>query len=576
MKKYFGILVILLLCLFGCSTTNNTKQQLESVELQYSEFILQWETVENAEYYEIFVNNVSFVKIYETQYDLSSLRNGSYTIGVIAFDEDNEYKKSELVLIEVVIEKEEPTPDIPPVHQHSFVNGECSCGAKDPNYVKPPVNDDGMGEREIEFFMINDTHGAFSDGDYAGMTRISSYFNVNDPEDQFIKVANGDIFQGSYVSNIFYGLPLVDALNTLDFDCFVVGNHEFDWGIEEIAKYKDGNMSNGEAEFPFLGANIIDKRTNQIPEWMDPYTIIEKNGLKIGIIGVMGETHESSILQTYIENYEFTNVLPVVKNYSKLLRTSEGCDLVVVSIHDYDETLNANMAKLSGDERIDLILCGHTHTNNFQEFTRNDGKKIIAVQNQDKNRSASHVSIQVLDKQYVSSKFTRIYPSNYSIDSNFDKLLNTYDQYINMGERVLGKTNSNISKSTLGYYSTSAMTDYFDVDYSIINTAGVRATIGKGDITVSDVFNCFPFNNEVIIVELKGSELISLYNKNGDYLYLDKGFNISSINYNSVYEIAVIDYVFTGVYYTEFKNKEYVDTNVLLRDILIEYIDNLY
>ena len=212
----------------------------------------------------------------------------------------------------------------------------------------------------------------------------------------------------------------------------------------------------------------------------------------------------------------------MVKKYAKQLRTTEHCDLVVLSIHDYDEILNSNVARLSDDERIDLILCGHTHTNNYQEYTRNDGKKIIAVQNQDKNRSASHILVEMFDKEYLSSKFTRIYPKNYAIDEKFNSYMNKYEEYVNSGERVLGTASSTLSKATLGYYSTSAMTEYFDVDYSIINTAGVRSTITSGDITVSDVFNAFPFNNEVFIVQLKGSELISLYNKNGDFLYLDR------------------------------------------------------
>lgn len=555
MKKYLGLLIIFLLLITGCTTPQPSKSKLEMVELTFQEKTLSWNKVADAEYYEIYVNDAFLGQTNELSYDLSELKLGLYTIGVCAFDEDNIYSKSKLSTIDIEIAY---IPDDLPIPDDK------------------PNNNDGMGEQEVTFFMINDTHGAFSDGEYAGMTRISTYFNNYDPENQFIKVANGDIFQGTYISNIFYGLPLVESMNELNFDCFVVGNHEFDWGIEEIAKYKDGDASNGEANFPFLGANIKDKRTNEIPDWMDPYTIIERNEIKIGIIGVMGETHESSILQTNIQNYEFTEVLPIVKKYSKILRTIEQCDLVVLSIHDYDEALNSNVSRLTDDERIDLILCGHTHTNNYQEFTRVDGKKIIAVQNQDKNRTASNVVIKLLDKEYISSHFTRIYPSNYKIDAEFDELMAKYDQFIDSGERVLGVSSSNISKSTLGYYSTSAMTEYFDVDYSIINTAGVRSNISSGEITVSDVFNAFPFNNEVIVVELKGSEIISLYNKNGSYLYFNRGFDIRNIESNVVYELAVIDYVFTGVYYSEFKNKPFVDTDILLRDILIEYIDALY
>ena len=57
-------------------------------------------------------------------------------------------------------------------------------------------------------------------------------------EIDYILIHNGDAFQGSYVSGTYYGLPLVEAFNVIGFDCFVIGNHEFDWGIEKIAAYK--------------------------------------------------------------------------------------------------------------------------------------------------------------------------------------------------------------------------------------------------------------------------------------------------------------------------------------------------
>ena len=80
----------------------------------------------------------------------------------------------------------------------------------------------------------------------------------------------------------------------------------------------------------------------------------------------------------------------------------------------------------------------------------------------------------------------------------------------------------------------------------------------------------------IFLIELEGREVISLYQSNRSYLYFNEDFNINNINNNIVYKIAVIDYVFTSPYYDEFKDEEYTDTDVILRDLLVTYIDNMY
>jgi len=430
----------------------------------------------------------------------------------------------------------------------------------------------------INFVMINDTHGAFIDdsGD-PGIARVSSAIDeLTGLNGDYIKIANGDIFQGSYVSNVLYGRPLIDALNKMEFDVFVLGNHEFDWGLEKIAVYKDGNAQNGEADFPFLGANIIDKKTNKIVDWLEPYTIINYGDYKVGIIGVMGETHESSILTENVSGYDFTDASDAVEKYAVELRSIHNCDVVVVASHDYDEYTNYEISMFTGDAEIDAIFCAHTHQKISTSLTRSDGYKIPVVQNYDKNGTMSEVILRMNNDEASSYTSNFYYPSNYSIDSDLESVIALYQNQIDEGNRVLGYVNYSLNKETLGMYATASMISNYDVDVAIINTGGVRATINSGDVTVSEVFNVFPFNNEVILTSLKGSDLISLYNENSSYLYFNEGFSVNSINRNSIYEIAVIDYVFTSPYYSQFKNVEFVDTDVVMRDLLIEYIDNMY
>lgn len=490
--------------------------------------------------YNIYVNDNFYKTTSETSFDLNLLGDGTFKIQVQAVSTNNTYEPS--LLSEAIV------------------------------YIKNST------AQNVNIFMINDTHGSFVDTDYPGVERLSSLIKqLTMIDGDYIKIMNGDCFQGSYVSNTLYGLPLVDALNLMEFDCFVIGNHEFDWGLDEIKKYKDGDTANGEANFPFLGANIYDKATNKRVDWLDPYTIVEQNGIKVGIIGIIGHDLESSILTEYVEDYDFVYPLEIIKEYAKELRTKQKCNVVIVANHDYDEDLNRELALLSNDYLIDAILCGHTHQNEYVDLIRSDNLSIASIENRDKNQSATSLVLNLDENlNYESYTFKRYYPENYSLDSEMTMLLTKYQDVINVGNRVIGTTSQNLSRQTLGMYAVTKMKEEFNCDVAIINTGGVRATISRGEITVSSVFEVFPFNNKVITTTMKGSALRSLYNTNGSYLYFNKEFNVNNLIDKQEYKVAVIDYVYTNTRYTEFKDTIKVDTNYVMRDLLLEYLDELY
>lgn len=470
----------------------------------------------------------------------------------------------------------------------------------DIEFGNPNISWDYDGNEEVpsntngvKFLMINDTHGAFTDSSSGySIGRFGTLVEeLEQKNGDYILIHNGDAFQGSYVSGLKYGLPLIDAFNTIGFDCFVIGNHEFDWGIDKIAAYADGDLSNGEANFPFLGANIYYKNTTNNPEWIEPYTVVEYGDLKVGIIGVIGEDQESSILTRYVADYEFVNPVNIIKKHAETLRTTEDCDVVVVATHDYSDELNSSLAKLSGNSTVDAIFCAHTHQYINESVLRSDNNRIPVVQNKHKNNTASEVIVNLDEAgNYDGYKTTFYYPSSYAISKEVELVINKYQSLIDDSEVSLGVTNSSIKKATLGDYAVTAMLswDYDayniggDIDIAIINTGGIRATIDTGDITKADVFEVFPFNNTVVLVNMKGKDIKSLCNKNGSYFYMGVRNGLSSyknFDDNTVYQIAVIDYVFEGSYYSEFRKlltSDYIETEIILRDQLIEYIDNLY
>lgn len=459
-----------------------------------------------------------------------------------------------------------------------------------------PDNPDVGGDvtvTDVNFLMINDTHGAFTDSNEGySIGRVDSLIEALESNNgEYVFIHNGDAFQGSYVSGETYGLVILEALNKMGTDCFVLGNHEFDWGIDKIAAYKDGNQANGEANFPFLGANIFYKGTQTRPNWIDPYAIVEQDGLKIGIIGIMGYGQESSILTRFVKDYEFADPINIISTNATYLRANENCDVVVVATHDYDENTNDRIAKLTGNSVIDAIFCAHTHQNITEAVTRSDSKSIPVVQCSHKNNTAKEVVIKIDENgNYSDYKVNQYYPELYSISSDVQALIDKYQDKIDESNEVIGTTSGALYKKTLGTFATESLINHTyqgntfgDIDVSIINTGGVRATIDSGDITRADVFEVFPFNNAVVIVNLSGALIKSLYSENEGYLYMGLSDSIGSsyllLDDDTIYQLAVIDYVFEGTYYYQFKNlakSDYIETDVLLRDLLISYLEENY
>jgi 2',3'-cyclic-nucleotide 2'-phosphodiesterase (5'-nucleotidase family) len=138
---------------------------------------------------------------------------------------------------------------------------------------------------ELNIFYINDTHGAILyNGNQMGLSKIGNL--VLDersirPENT-IFIAGGDILQGTLISNYFNGASTIDALNTIGLDAFVLGNHEFDWGLETVTEYFNPNALDLKAEFPLLGANVFLEGTTTRPDHIDAYTIIQKGNIKVG------------------------------------------------------------------------------------------------------------------------------------------------------------------------------------------------------------------------------------------------------------------------------------------------------
>lgn len=440
---------------------------------------------------------------------------------------------------------------------------------------------------DLHILSVNDTHGYCLQDENGknGISNISYMINSirnKNPLDDCVLIANGDMFQGTALSNITYGKVIIDAMNVMKFDCMVIGNHEFDWGLETILQYFDGNLENGEANFPLLNANIYNVSDNKLVSIENGNVfesiVLAKEDIKVGVIGYIGNVY-NSISYTARKDYYFDNDISssVLKIGSHL--KDNGCDVIVVSIHGGDASgvenyyNNESLSKLTYKDGylVDAVINGHTHTKQAGLIRRN-GVYMPAIQAGCNSNALGDITLKInMSTKKISSASTTLYNS-YEIDNKYDEEVEevidkNYTDYESiLKEKYCLSLETINNKSKLYNWIASCMMAGTNSDIGICNTGGVRSNgnITKGEyITIENMYMINPFDNKLVIVDVKGEDIKSFLNNS----YVFYMINNSYIEDEKLYRVCVIDYVY---YWDNFpRNDNAYFTDIILRDLLI-------
>ncbi|KAH7927752.1 Metallo-dependent phosphatase [Leucogyrophana mollusca] len=185
-----------------------------------------------------------------------------------------------------------------------------------------------------------------------------------------LSLFSGDVFSPSVESSVTRGSHMVPILNALGVDVSLTGNHDFDFGYLHLSKLiQDTN-------FPWLLSNIIDENTNDVPECLRQFQVLERGGVRIGIIGLVEEEWITTV-SSWPPNFKYKDMAEVGRALSAILRDPEGqhkCDLIIALTHariPNDITLAKNLFALSPSAQadsmiaschgVDILLGGHDH-----------------------------------------------------------------------------------------------------------------------------------------------------------------------------------------------------------------------
>lgn len=426
---------------------------------------------------------------------------------------------------------------------------------------------------ELTIYYINDLHGAILKEDsslgLASLANVVLEDKTNNP-DSTLFLGGGDLLQGQIISNYYDGASVIDILNDMKMDAFVMGNHEFDWGLEEVTQYFNGKNSI-QANFPLLGANIYKKETNQLADDIDEYVVIEKQGLKIGIIGTIGSGLESSISYPRIKDYEFIDPIEKTASLAKHLRTNEDADIVIAIHHEDDSSYNFDITALKGDSKVDAVFNGHTHN----QYAKKLNNKPV-LQSGANGANLGKVVLNIENGVVTSSSAINLNRSNETrLQTEHPLIKEKVDMYLNEIEHlydIILVSDNNYSKDELAYYLTDLMIAFTGADVAVHNFGGTRASINRNEeISYSKLFQISPFDNTIVKVEVLGRDLLNIIS--GNAASYKSGLQAHDISPSRYYMLATNDYIFgKSAVLRDSSDVEY--TGVTILDMSVEAVEN--
>jgi 2',3'-cyclic-nucleotide 2'-phosphodiesterase (5'-nucleotidase family) len=405
----------------------------------------------------------------------------------------------------------------------------------------------------------------------------------------------GDLMTGSIICDIEYkganGGALIEMMNLIGYDGMAPGNHEFDISVTNFKALEKM------AGFPILCANLT-KDDSLVSG--KPYHIYDVGGLKVGVIGITYHIMKGMVSDPNLEGFESKDPANLVD--SLVSEIDPRTDVIIILSHNglnYDREL----ARAVGG--IDLIVGGHSHEELIEPELVNG---VIIVQAGSNCQFLGRVDMTIENDSVIDyrGELIPMLISDISPDPLISEMVSGFSSEIDeLYGKVIGKLDNRwetISgeETIIGDWVTDVLRKKLYTDVAIVNSGAIRRSLDRGDITVRDIIELLPFNNQIVTFGCSGEQLQSIARQNigfdaEGYIYplqisgltytwrqTGSGYEIAELlvngkplDMNKVYTVASIDYVviYNSIRYFGFKIRAYIKTRYRLPELIIDEIE---
>lgn len=415
----------------------------------------------------------------------------------------------------------------------------------------------GPNDKDIVILYTTDVHcGVEENIGYAG---LSSYRNELEKDSYVALVDAGDYIQGDFIGVVSKGKYIIDIMNEMKYDVVTLGNHEFDYGIDNLSTL----MKSFNGDVVSCNIKYNGKNENKL-DMVKPYTIKKYGKYKIGFVGVSTPYSLTSSTPAYFMEdgkfvYSFTNdtkeeFYSCVQNNINSCKKA-GADYVFLLSHlGYDEnedySSNELVKNISG---VKAVLDGHSHLDlNWKPVTDKDGNYVPICDAGYKLNEFGRILIR--KDGLIEYDFVREYNEKDEAVADYVKKIN--DKNAELASALIASSDISLSisdadgvrmvrnrETAIGNLVADSYRAITGADIAAVNGGGIRANLKSGDITFKDIMAVHPFGNMVLMVEAKGQDILDYleyssrivlkdYKENGRAIGESGGFaNVSGLKY---------------------------------------------
>ncbi len=443
-------------------------------------------------------------------------------------------------------------------------------------------------------------------GGIAEMTTLIE--SIRDNEPNVFLFDSGDIFTGS-LAKLTEGRLAFELMTTMGYDAMAIGNHEFEYGVDIFAWEKN------RAAFPVLGANFFWADTDH--PFSQPHAIIERGGVRIGVIGIMGQDAATAIIPSYIAPLDVTDPAEAVQKSIDEIR--DDVDLIVLLTHQgktapmqtdaetdprLQRDIEADIALAGAVDGIDVLFAGHADAGTPEPVVHPDtGTLIMQTYGQ-----ATHLGYLRLGIDPDSREITSYDGTLMPVESNTlrpdPRILAKLSQYRGLYPDLFAKVGEvdkplirrYIEESDMGNVFADIFIDKTGADVALVHSGGLRKDINAGDVRLVDILDAYPFVDDLQVKEITGDQLRRLLEQSVTFergllqvAGIEVTYDLSKPKYSRIVSIKrngeeiSDDQMFTaaaagflaegGDHYDAFAESELLSTHGKAADAIVEYFE---
>jgi 2',3'-cyclic-nucleotide 2'-phosphodiesterase/3'-nucleotidase len=345
----------------------------------------------------------------------------------------------------------------------------------------------------------------------------------------------GDIFQGTMISNLQFGRPVVEQMDLLAYAAAAIGNHDFDWSADTLRNRVMG------MRFAALGANIAERRSGRRPWWVRSDTTFARRGVRVSVFGLAYPGTPRVTLPMNVAHLRFADDSLTAAGIVPRLRRA-GADVVIGVGHipaETDSTRRArgDIARLAGGVTgVDAWLGGHSH--NVVDDRIHDAPVMIAGSSGQWLAMADLV-VDPLRHRVIErrQRMMQVVADEFPVDTAWTGRVKRWNEGVApIAAEVIGRSTAALTRgrpeATIGDFICDAMRFQSGADIAMQNPGGMRADLPAGPVTRGAIYEVMPFDNTIVTLSLSGADVRRALEQ--------------SLGYDRITQVSGIRYAFDG------------------------------